>query len=90
MLRTITIILIFVIFAVFIAIAFSLFFTPEKKARYEQCVLLQDPQTLKVDCFGCVNNICKDAPTNWVLYEKPEVGIPYACFESEQGCSLAQ
>lgn len=90
MLKTITTILIFVILAVFIALAVSFFFTPEKKARYEQCVLLQDPQTLKVDCFGCSQGKCKDAPTSWVLFDKPQTGIPYACFESEAGCQLAQ
>ena len=89
--RTILIILIFIIFIIFISIAFSLFFIPsEKKLRYQECVLLQDPKTGEVDCFGCHNNICKDAPADWILYEKPEIGIPYACFKNEQGCQLAQ
>ena len=90
MLRTIIIIIAFLLFAVFIAITFSLFFTPEEKLRYEECVLLQNPKTLEVDCFGCVNYICKDAPADWILYEKPEIGIPYACYETKQGCQLAQ
>lgn len=89
--KTLFIVLIFIIFAIFISIAFSLFFTPkEEKLRYEECVLLQNPKTGEVDCFGCANEICKDAPIDWILYEKPEIGIPYACFETEQGCRLAQ
>ncbi len=90
MLRTIITIIAFLFFAVFIAIIFTLFFTPKEKLRYEGCVLLQNPKTLEVDCFGCANGVCKDAPKDWVLYEKPEIGAPYACYETEQGCQLAQ
>jgi hypothetical protein len=89
--KTFIIILIFVIFVILISIAFSLFIIPrEEKLRYEECVLLQNPKTGEVDCFGCANGVCKDAPADWVLYEAPEIGIPYSCFASEQGCQLAQ
>lgn len=90
MLKTIVIILIFIAFVIFIAITFSLFFSPQELLRFEECVLLKNPKTNEVDCFGCINDLCKDAPADWVYYEKPTVGIPYACFESEQGCQLAQ
>ncbi|MBD3359440.1 MAG: hypothetical protein GF365_01895 [Candidatus Buchananbacteria bacterium] len=90
--KTFLIIVIFVIFVVFISIAFSLFISPGEndKISYEECVLLQNPETGEVDCFGCANGVCKDAPADWVLYEAPEIGIPYSCFASEQGCQLAQ
>jgi flagellar basal body-associated protein FliL len=88
--KTLIAIIIFVIFIVLVAIVFTTFFSSQEKLRYADCVLLQDPQTRAVDCFGCANNICKDAPTNWIPYVKPEVGIPYACFKTDKGCELAQ
>ncbi|MCX6745783.1 MAG: hypothetical protein NTX00_02065 [Candidatus Parcubacteria bacterium] len=90
MLKTIGIIIIFLLFAIFIAFIFSFFIIPQEKVRFQDCVLLQDPKAKTVDCFGCTNNICKDAPKNWIIYQKPEIGIPYACFKSEKGCQLAQ
>jgi hypothetical protein len=90
MLKNLLYLIIFIIVLVAVAFAFSLFFQPEETLRYDQCVLLQNPETQEVDCFGCVNDKCKDASRSWILYEKPEIGIPYACFESEQGCGLAQ
>ncbi len=90
MLRTIIVLLLFIGVIIFIAIAFSLFFVPKEKLRYEQCVLLQNKKTGQVDCFGCANNICKDATIDWALYEKPEAGIPYNCVATDQGCELVQ
>lgn len=92
--KTVLILLIFVLVMIIIAFVFALFLQPTKlettKIRYNECVLLQNPETGEVDCFGCYNNICKDAPADYILYQKPTVGIPYACIETEQGCQLAQ
>lgn len=55
------------------------------------CQLMVDPPTGKVDCFGCSGANCKTAPAGWVPFEPGgAVGIPYACFDSESGCQLAQ
>ena len=88
--KTILAVIIFIISAGLVAYAFSTFFVPEKKLRYQDCVLLQNGKTGAVDCFGCFNNICKDATKDWTPYKAPAVGIPYACFKSNQGCQLAQ
>ncbi len=88
--KTLLIIVLFIIALVVIAFSFSLFFQPEDKLRYNECILLQNPETKEVDCFGCVGDNCKDAPLRWILYKKPAVGIPYACFETKNGCALAQ
>jgi hypothetical protein len=88
--KTLLILFIFIAVILIFAFFFSTLFVTEKKSRYQDCILLQNSQTKAVDCFGCYNNICKDAPQDWVIYTQPEVGIPYACFKSEQGCQLAQ
>jgi hypothetical protein len=90
--KTLLVIIIFLAFAAVMALSFSLFFVPKKeiKLRYNDCILLQNPQTMAVDCFGCANKICKDAPGDWIVYKKPDIGIPYACFKNAQGCQLAQ
>jgi len=88
--KTIIILIIFIVFAGLIAFSLSTLFVPEKKARYQDCVLLQNSKTGAVDCFGCYNGICKDATKDWGLYKQPQVGIPYACFKNDQGCQLAQ
>ena len=88
--KTLLIIAIFIACAALIAYAFSSFFVPENKLRYQDCILLQNSKTGAVDCFGCYNNICKDAPQDWTVYKAPEVSIPYACFKSDKGCQLAQ
>lgn len=88
--KTLLIIIIFILFAILTAFVFTIFFSPQEKLRYQECVLLQDPKTGQIDCFGCSNDICKDAPATWLPYQAREMGIPYACFESEQGCQLAQ
>jgi len=90
--KTLIILIIFLAFAAIIALAFSLFLSPKKevKLRYNDCILLQNPQTKEVDCFGCANTVCKDAPGDWIVYKRPAVGIPYACTKSAKGCQLAQ
>jgi len=90
MLRTIAILLAFILILIFIAIAISLFFLPKEVIRYEECLLLQNKKTGEIGCFGCANNICKDATADWIFYDKPEIGIPYACIETENGCQLIQ
>jgi len=88
--KTLVAIVIFIILVIFIAVVFSLFLIPQQKLRYQDCVLLQNSKTGQIDCFGCVNNICKDATLEWSLYQAPQVGVPYACFKTERGCQLAQ
>ena len=90
--KTLIIIVIFLIFAAGVALAFATFFNPKKVVtqRFNECVLMQDKINGMVGCFGCTNNICKDAPENWVLYKKPEIGIPYACTPTPNGCELVQ
>lgn len=88
--KNIIIIIIFIICAGLAAYAFSTFLVPQEMARYQDCILLQNAETGAVDCFGCYNNVCKDAPKDWQPYEPPQIGIPYACFKSDQGCQLAQ
>jgi len=90
--RTLLLTIIFLIVIALTALVFAFFFPPEKieTQRFSQCVLLQNPASGQIDCFGCVKDICKDAPAGWVIYQKPEIGIPYACFASETGCQLAQ
>mgnify|MGYP006300555451 CR=1 FL=1 len=91
-LKLVIIIIVFLIAIVAVSILFTSFFrqSGEKKLRYEECILLQNPQGTQVDCFGCANGHCKDAPIDWIPYQPPEIGIPYACYETEQGCQLAQ
>jgi hypothetical protein len=86
--KTILIILASIAVIIFISVVLALFFTP--KIRYQGCILLQDPQTKAVDCFGCTNNKCKDAPASYQIYQPTQIGIPYACQKSDQGCQLAQ
>jgi hypothetical protein len=88
--KTLLVIIIFVIFAILTAFAFTIFLTPQEVVRYQDCILLQNTKTKQVDCFGCANNICKDAQTDWLPYVAPEVGIPYSCFKTDKGCQLAQ
>ncbi|OGY41104.1 MAG: hypothetical protein A2Y67_01155 [Candidatus Buchananbacteria bacterium RBG_13_39_9] len=90
MAKTILIIVIFIILTVLIAYIATAFLVPEQKIRYNDCLLLQNIKTKAVDCFGCANNICKDATADWMIYENQAIGIPYACFKNESGCQLAQ
>jgi hypothetical protein len=90
--KTFVFLIIFVFFAAGIALSFSYFFNPKKAItqRFKECVLMQDKKSGVIGCFGCANNICKDAPENWVLYKKPQIGIPYACTPTPSGCELVQ
>jgi hypothetical protein len=88
MTKTLLVIFIFILVIIFISIAFSLFFTP--KIRYEDCVLLQSPDKTQVDCFGCFNNHCKDAESNWQIYIPHEGDPIYACQKTAQGCQLTR
>jgi len=66
--------------------------SPKKPAGSSTCDLMENKKSGKVDCFGCANGICKNAPAGWMMFERDpdSPSIPYACFESEQGCQLAQ
>ncbi|MCX6739821.1 MAG: hypothetical protein NTZ49_01165 [Candidatus Parcubacteria bacterium] len=88
--KTILILLLLILLVIFIAFAVSTIFFPEKKMRYNDCVLMQNKKTLAVDCFGCANNVCKDASLDWEIYAAPEIGIPYACEQTQAGCKLVQ
>jgi hypothetical protein len=88
--KTILVILISIVVIIVLAIIFSIFFAPQQKLRYNQCVLLQNPKTGQIDCFGCANNICKDADLNWIIYENQAGGKTYTCASTPQGCELAQ
>lgn len=60
-----------------------------------ECRLMQDEKSGRIDCFGCARGICKDPPSrDWQEYTAPKepgyMGIPYACFETTDGCALAQ
>jgi hypothetical protein len=64
-------------------------------AKPSECKLMQDEKTGQIDCFGCARGICNDPPSRgWQEYTAPKepgyMGIPYACFESDAGCALAQ
>lgn len=51
-----------------------------------ECKLYINQPTNEVNCF--IENL---QPSSWLPYQKPEIGIPYACFEGENGsCELAQ
>lgn len=90
--KTLIYLIVFIIILIGLAYVFSLFLVPEQKIRYAECILLQNPQTQEVDCYGCVQDVCKDAPVDWIIYQKPTTGttIPYTCFAGESGCQLAQ
>jgi len=63
---------------------------PGMEGNANGCTLMQNRNTDEVDCFGCADGICKDPTTGWGPYASPEIGIPYACFHSGNGCELAQ
>lgn len=88
--KTIFIVFLLIVLVIFIAFAFSTIFFPEKKIRYDDCILLQNKKTQSVDCFGCANNVCKDASLDWIIYSAPESVIFYACEQTPEGCKLVQ
>ncbi|MBI4135567.1 hypothetical protein HY477_02430 [Candidatus Uhrbacteria bacterium] len=58
------------------------------------CVLMKHATTGKVGCFGCARRVCIDPAPGYELYKAPfeenYIGIPYRCFETDEGCALAQ
>jgi len=51
-----------------------------------ECELYINQETDEVNCFRE-----NQQPSNWLSYQRPEIGIPYNCFEGEnQSCELAQ
>ncbi len=58
------------------------------------CRLMKDKTSSRVDCFGCANGRCKDAPAGWEPFDPNlppgKIGIPYSCFTTADGCQLAQ
>lgn len=90
--KTLIIIIVFFVFAGAIALAFATFFNPKKVVtqRFNECVLMWDKTNEVIGCFGCYNNICKDAPENWVLYQIPAGETVYFCVPEETGCELKQ
>lgn len=89
--KTLVIIVIFLVFAAGVALAFATFLNPKKVVtqRFNECVLMQDKINDIVGCFGCANNICKDAPENWVIFT-PKIGTTYSCVAEKTGCELKQ
>lgn len=66
--------------------------SPTKQASDNGCTLMRHRQTKQVACFGCSGTICKDPSSDYESYELPPgyIGIPYACYPTENGCELAQ
>lgn len=54
------------------------------------CTLMININTSEVGCFGCANGICKNPSSETIPYAPSESGIPYSCYVSPSGCSLAQ
>ncbi len=56
------------------------------KIQTKQCELYINQETNEVNCFRE-----NQQPSNWLPYQRLEIGIPYNCFEGEKGsCELAQ
>lgn len=64
------------------------------KSSAGNCALMRDKISGRAGCFGCANRVCLDPPQNYEIYktpfEKGYLGIPYRCFETQEGCALAQ
>jgi hypothetical protein len=82
-----------------IAVGLAVFFIhlhpnipPSPQPKKNGCILMKESSTGKVDCFGCGSRVCKDPAPGWQEYVLPSdyVGIPYACYDTPQGCALAQ
>ncbi len=56
------------------------------------CRLYENTKTGQVACFGCSGSICRDPGPDMQPYDRPsdQVGIPYACYPTENGCELVQ
>lgn len=58
------------------------------------CALMRDTSNGAVDCFGCAGTVCSTLGPGWEPWDVPMedgyVGIPYSCYETPDGCALAQ
>ncbi len=55
------------------------------------CALMRNAASGKIDCFGCAGKVCKEPTSSWRPYAPTGgVGVPYACYATDQGCALAQ
>ncbi|MBI2545744.1 hypothetical protein HYV81_01045 [Candidatus Woesearchaeota archaeon] len=50
-----------------------------------QCGLYRNEETNDVNCF-----MQNQQPAGWLPYQRPEIGIPYACYVEDGECRLAQ
>ena len=69
---------------------------PSSTHPVNNCQLMRSSKG-EMGCFGCTSGkmgsvICNNAPEGYQPFTPPKsgIGIPYACFESSQGCQLAQ
>ncbi len=64
------------------------------KPTRSNCILMRAKDTGRVGCFGCARRVCIDPAPGYEIYKAPfeenYVGIPYRCFETDEGCALAQ
>ncbi|KPJ86016.1 hypothetical protein AMJ57_00910 [Parcubacteria bacterium SG8_24] len=58
----------------------------------DSCHLRRHVRTGEIGCFGCSEGVCRRPDADWEVYELPEdnLGIPYACYPTPDGCALAQ
>ncbi|HTM67731.1 MAG TPA: hypothetical protein VL426_00375 [Candidatus Binatia bacterium] len=65
---------------------------PPPPSAKSSCTLMRDKASGKVDCFGCGTKVCKDPAPGWEPYNPPkdQPGIPYACYDDNGTCALAQ
>lgn len=58
------------------------------------CILMRDPSNGAIDCFGCAGTVCSTPGPGWEPWggptQKGYIGIPYSCYETPDGCALAQ
>ncbi len=67
------------------SIIFALVISSCQTKIENKCQLYRNELTNEVNCYRE-----NQEPTNWSPYQKPEIGIPYACFEENGECELAQ
>ncbi|MBI2445672.1 hypothetical protein HYV43_04755 [Candidatus Micrarchaeota archaeon] len=65
--------------------------TPSAKPA-NNCQLYRNKDSGQVACFGCSGSACRDPGPDMEPYVLPAdyIGIPYACYPTENGCELAQ
>lgn len=56
----------------------------------DSCRVYRNDHTRQVQCFGCAEGVCTTPEPGFEPYQPGEVGIPYACFPTPEGCALAQ